>query len=151
MMNTFTASVFVVLASMAFHLGESCKDKGPVCRNWSCQRPCPARGVFDRSNDIITTEAIEKLFNELDLNIDRSVMIKDLTNRIVDSGIDEERDGIEDYIRSVDNGDNQIDLDEFKMLIDNYAGLILNDHMDEIRSNTDFKNDMEKVRAAVQA
>ena len=37
------------------------------------------------------------------------------------------------------------------MLIDNYAGLILNDHMDEIRSNTDFENDMEKVRAAVQA
>ena len=28
---------------------------------------------------------------------------------------------------------------------------VTNDHMDEIRSNTDFKNDMEKVRAAVQA
>ena len=55
------------------------------------------------------------------------------------------------YLQQVDNGDNQIDLDEFKMLIDNYAGLILNDHMDEIRSNTDFENDMEKVRAAVQA
>lgn len=88
---------------------------------------------------MITTEAIEKLFNELDLNIDRSVMIKDLTNRIVDSGIDEERDGIEDYIRSVDNGDNQIDLEEFTMLIDRYADLIFDNDMDE------------KVRAVLQA
>jgi len=150
-MNTIAAFAFVIFVSMAIQRGESC-DPDPICCRLpphphfgydGCCGGCRDReehaGLFDRSLTI-NTEAIKKLFKDLDLNMDDQITIKDLANMVVDLGIDEERDDhIEDQIRSVDNGDNQIDLEEFTMLIDRYASLIFDNDMDE------------KVRAVLQA
>jgi len=148
-MNTTAAFAFVIFVSMVIQRGESCHSHKICCRR-NPDKCCPEirfhcldreehAGVFDRSLTI-NTEAVKKLFKDLDLNMDDQITIKDLANMVVDLGIDEERDDhIEDQIRSVDNGDNQIDLEEFTMLIDRYANLIFDNDMDE------------KVRAVLQA
>ena len=56
----------------------------------------------NRGDNLVNTEAIKKLFKDLNLNMDDQITIKDLANMVVDLGIDEERDDhIEDQIRSV--------------------------------------------------
>jgi len=148
-MKTTAAFAFVIFVSMAIQHGESCQSEKSCCERhgphskYCCPTTCRDReehaGLFDRSLTI-NTEAITKLFKDIDLNMDDQITIKDLANMVVDLGIDEERDDhIEDQIRSVDNGDNQIDLEEFTMLIDRYADLIFDNDMDE------------KVRAVLQA
>merc|ERR1719225_1121191 len=141
-MNIYTTTTFCfMILAIAIHLGESCTQP------W--EKKCHLdRRAMDRSNtdDQISFETTAKLFNSLGMNKENSIAIENLTKKIAKLDIIPESEDIEGQIRVFDNGDGQIDVEEFGMMINAHADAIfdlLDENQDGLISIAEFKSDLD--------